>query len=231
MDYIKEKFIESFINDNRYKYILDGLGNTMIMAICAVVIGLLLGILISVVINYNKETKKLKILSSIFRLYVYIIRGTPSVLQLLIMYYIIFGSVNVNPVFIGVIAFGINSSAYVSEIIRGGIESVDYGQMEAGRSIGMTYFQTMRYVVLPQAFRNALPSLCNEFITLIKETSIAGYVGIIDLTKASDIISSRTYDYLFPLMSVALIYLLITSLLSKGVTHLERRLDTNVKNK
>ena len=231
MDYIKEKLVETFIKDNRYEYILEGLGNTMIMAISAIIIGLLLGIIISIVINYNKETKRLKILSSIFRLYVHIIRGTPSVLQLLIMYYIIFGSVDVNPVLIGVVAFGINSSAYVSEIIRGGIESVDYGQMEAGRSIGLTYFQTMKYIILPQGFRNSLPSLCNEFITLIKETSIAGYVGIIDLTKASDIISSRTYDYLFPLMSVAIIYLIITSLLSWGVKVIERRLDTNVKTK
>ena len=154
-----------------------------------------------------------------------IIRGTPVLLQLMIIYYVIFKSVDINVILVGIIAFGINSSAYVSEIIKSGIISVDNGQFEASKALGFNYFQMMRYVILPQAIRNIMPSLGNEFITLLKETSVAGYIGISELTKASDIIASRTYDYFFPLIIVALIYLVMTLGLAKLVKLMEVKLS------
>ena len=222
-----ESFYQSVCYDNRYRYILKGLGNTLIMAFFAVIIGVLVGTIIALIKNSHKECGNFKILNKICTIYVQIIRGTPVLLQLMIIYYVIFKSVDINIVFVGIIAFGLNSAAYVSEIIRSGIESVDYGQMEAGRSIGLSYFKTMRYIILPQGIKNALPNLGNEFITLIKETSIAGYIGIMDLTKASDIIASQTYDYFFPLIIIAIIYLIMTTILSKGVRVLEGKLRNN----
>jgi len=158
-------------------------------------------------------------------MYVEIIRGTPVILQLMIIYYVIFKSVNINIILVGIIAFGINSGAYVSEIIRSGIKSIDKGQMEAGLSLGLKYKQVMKLIVLPEAFKNILPSLGNEFITLLKETSVGAYIGIIELTKSGDIIASRTYDYFFPLIIVALVYLILTLSLSKMVNVMERRLN------
>lgn len=222
-----ESFYQSVCYDNRYRYILKGLGNTLIMAFFAVIIGVLVGTIIALIKNSHKECGNFKILNKICTIYVQIIRGTPVLLQLMIIYYVIFKSVDINIVFVGIIAFGLNSAAYVSEIIRSGIESVDYEQMEAGRSIGLSYFKTMRYIILPQGIKNALPNLGNEFITLIKETSIAGYIGIMDLTKASDIIASQTYDYFFPLIIIAIIYLIMTTILSKGVRVLEGKLRNN----
>ena len=157
--------------------------------------------------------------------YVDIIRGTPVILQLMIIYYVVFKSVDVSVVLVGILAFGINSGAYVSEIIRAGIQSIPIGQTEAGFALGLKYNQVMSYIVLPQAFKNILPALGNEFITLVKETSVGAYIGIIELTKASDIIASRTYDYFFPLLMVAIIYLIITLGLSKVVQKLERKLN------
>ena len=142
----------------------------------------------------------------------------------MIIYYVIFGTIDINGVLVGIIAFGLNSAAYVSEIIRSGINSINKGQMEASRALGFNYSQSMRYVIMPQAIKNILPALGNEFITLLKETSVAGYIGIIELTKASDIIASRTYDYFFPLIIVALIYLVMTYGLSKVVKLMERKL-------
>ena len=163
--------------------------------------------------------------NTIVKGYVDIIRGTPVILQLMIIYYVIFETVDINIVLVGVLAFGINSGAYVAEIIRAGINSVPNGQMEAGLSLGLTYSQTMRHIILPQAVKNILPALCNEFITLIKETSVGAYVGIVELTKASDIIASRTYDYFFPLFIIAIIYLVLTLGLTKLVGVLERKLN------
>ncbi|UKI58952.1 MAG: amino acid ABC transporter permease [Clostridium sp.] len=154
-------------------------------------------------------------------------RGTPSVLQLMIMYYIIFKTSNIDSVIVGIIAFGINSSAYVAEILRSGFDSIDDGQVEAGLSLGLNFRQVLRYIIIPQAVKVSLPSMGNEFVTLIKETAIAGYIGIEDLTKASDIIASRTYDYFFPLVLVALIYLLLTSVISKLLKKMERKLNVN----
>ena len=220
----------TLIQDGRYKYILKGLANTLIMSVFAIIIGILFGLFIAIVRDNYKHNKKGKILNFLCSLYVTIIRGTPVVLQLMIIYYIILKSYEINILTVGIIAFGLNSAAYVSEIIRSGIESIDKGQMEAGRSLGFNYFQTMKYIILPQAIKNILPPLCNEFITLIKETSVAGYIGIMDLTKASDIIASRTYDYFFPLMFIAIIYLVLTLGLSKLVNKLERKLNNDARN-
>ena len=156
-----------------------------------------------------------------------IIRGTPSVLQLMIMYYIIFKTSILNPVIVGMLAFGINSGAYSSEILRSGFDSIDDGQVEGGLALGLTFSQTLIHIIIPQAVKNSLAAMGNEFITLVKETAIAGYIGITDLTKASDIIASNTYDYFFPLIMIAIIYLLIAGLLSKLMKKMERKLDVN----
>ena len=220
-----ESFYYSVIYDNRYEYIIEGLLNTLLISFFAVVIGVLIGIVIALIRSYHDKSGKLKIADMISRTYVNIIRGTPVVLQLMIIYYVIFETVDINIVLVGVLAFGINSGAYVAEIIRAGINSVPPGQMEAGLSLGLSYSQTMRHIILPQAVKNILPALCNEFITLIKETSVGAYVGIVELTKASDIIASRTYDYFFPLFIIAIIYLVLTLGLTKLVGILERKLN------
>ncbi|CDE98129.1 putative uncharacterized protein [Clostridium sp. CAG:628] len=222
---MKEMIYKTLILDDRYKYILEGLLNTIVMAFFAVIIGIILGLIVSIIRNDYEVNKKHKILNFISKMYVEIIRGTPVILQLMIIYYVIFKSVNINIILVGIIAFGINSGAYVSEIIRSGIKSIDKGQMEAGLSLGLKYKQVMKLIVLPEAFKNILPSLGNEFITLLKETSVGAYIGIIELTKSGDIIASRTYDYFFPLIIVALVYLILTLSLSKMVNAMERRLN------
>lgn len=211
--------------DNRYEYILTGLFNTVIIAFFAVILGTVIGVIISVIRNNYEINGKFKFLNYLANLYVTIIRGTPVILQLMIIYYVVFKSVNINIIIVGILAFGINSGAYVSEIIRAGINSIDKGQMEAGFALGLKYSEVMRFIILPQAIRNILPALGNEFITLLKETSVGAYIGIVELTKASDIIASRTYDYFFPLIFIALIYLLMTYALSKLVNKLERSLN------
>lgn len=225
MSGLYEKFYDSIIYDDRYKYIFEGLFNTLLIAFFAVIIGTFLGILIALIRHNYEFNKKFKLANKLVTWYVNIIRGTPVLLQLMIIYYVIFKSVDINIILVGVIAFGLNSSAYVSEIIRSGINSIDKGQMEAGLSLGLSYRKTMIYVIMPQAIKNIMPALCNEFITLIKETSTGAYIGIMELTKASDIIASRTYDYFFPLLIIAVIYLLLTLGLTKLVNILERRLN------
>ena len=225
MELIRENIYNSFIYQDRYKYYLTGLGNTVIMAFFACLIGVILGLILSLVIDYNEKTGKLYLLSTFARMYIGIIRGTPALLQLMILYYIIFKSVNINIVVVGIISFGLNSGAYVSQIIRSGLISIPKGQEEASTMLGFNYFQTMKYVILPQALRNVLPALGNEFITLLKETSVAGYIGILELTKASDIVASSTYDYFFPLLIVAIIYLILTLGLTKLLNFFERRLS------
>ena len=226
---IKERFYNSVIYDGRYKYILEGLKNTIIIALGAVIIGILLGAISAVTRNIYENTGKLKIMNTISKGYVDLIRGTPSTLQLMIIYYVIFKQTNINIVLVGIMAFGINSGAYVSEIIRAGISSIDKGQWEAGYALGLSYFPIMNKIILPQAVKNILPALGNEFITLVKETSIGAYIGIVELTKASDIIASRTYDYFFPLALIAIIYLVITIVLSKLINLMEKRLN-NARN-
>ena len=229
MQNIVEVFYRTIIYDDRYLYILKGLLNTIIIAFFAVLIGVLIGTIISIIRNNYEVNHKLKILNDISKIYVNIIRGTPVILQLMIIYYVIFKSTDINIIFVGILAFGINSGAYVSEIIRAGINSIDKGQMEAGLSLGLKYNQTMKLIILPQAIKNILPALGNEFITLLKETSVGAYIGIMELTKASDIIASRTYDYFFPLIIIAIIYLLMTMGLSKLVNKMERSLN-NARN-
>ena len=224
MQELKKEFILNFIEDNRWKYIVVGLKITLIVTIFAVLIGVLLGFLIAIVRTTHDKTGKLKILNVICRVYLTVIRGTPVVVQLMIIYFIIFGSVDISKVLVAIIAFGINSGAYVAEIFRSGIMSIDNGQFEAGRSLGFNYAQTMMYIIMPQAFKNVLPTLCNEFISLLKETSVSGYIALQDLTKGGDIIRSRTYDAFMPLIAVALIYLAMVMIFTKLVSLLERRL-------
>lgn len=212
---IWNNFYNSVIFEDRYKYIFEGLFNTITMAIFACIIGVVIGLILALINDYNKETGKLKIANKIGNLYITIIRGTPVLLQLMIIYYVIFKSVNTNIILIGILAFGLNSGAYVSQIIKSGLISISAGQREAGKSLGLSYGQITRYIIMPQAIRNIKPALGNEFITLLKETSVAGYIGIVELTKASDIIASRTYDYFFPLIITSLIYLTLTVCLSK----------------
>ncbi len=222
---IGESLYYSVIYDNRYKFIIEGLFHTVLIAFLAVIIGVVIGVLVALVRNYHETSGKLSMLNKIVTWYVDIIRGTPVVLQLMIIYYVVFKSVDISTVVVGVLAFGINSGAYVSEIFRSGIRSVPIGQSEAGYALGLDYFQVMKCIVLPQAIRNILPALGNEFITLLKETSVGAYVGIIELTKASDIIASRTYDYFFPLFIIAVIYLIMTLGLTRVVNYLEGRLN------
>ena len=218
---LTSRFYNSVINDGRYKFILEGLKNTLLIALGAVFIGIFIGMIAAISNNIYKNTGKFKLLSMLAKMYVTIIRGTPSTLQLMIIYYVIFKQTSINIVFVGIIAFGINSGAYVAEIIRAGLNSIDKGQWEAGYSLGLNYFQVISKIILPQSIRNILPALGNEFITLIKETSIGAYIGIVELTKASDIIASRTYDYFFPLILIAMIYLIITFILSKLINKME----------
>ena len=215
---------KNFIKDDRWRYITSGLGVTLKVTFFAVLIGILLGFLVAIVRSTYDRTGKMKILNAICKLYLTVIRGTPVVVQLLIIYFVVFASTNVSKVLAAVLAFGINSGAYVAEICRSGIMSIDIGQLEAGRSLGFSYAQTMWYVILPQAFKNVLPALGNEFIVLLKETSVAGYIALEDLTKGGDIIRSRTYNAFFPLMAVAGIYLIMVLIFSHFVTLLERRL-------
>lgn len=218
-------FYKTVIYDDRYMMILEGLKNTILIALGSIVIGILLGLLIAIVRDMYEKNGKGLILNKICKIYVDVIRGTPALLQLMIIYYVIFKSVSIDLVLVGILAFGLNSSAYVSEIIRAGINSIDVGQMEAAKSLGFKYFQSMRFIILPQAIKNVLPALGNEFITLVKETSVAGYIGIMELTKSMDMIASRTYNYFFPLIIAALIYLGLTMLLTKLLNRFERKVS------
>ena len=233
-----QKSIElNLIKDNRYLYLLDGLRNTLIITFFATIIGVFLGLIIALIRTTNDNIKSthqssvvtviIKIFDAIAKLYLTIIRGTPVVVQLMILFFVIFTQRDANGVLIAILGFGLNSAAYVAEIFRSGLMSIDIGQMEAGRSLGFDYVHTMIYIIIPQAFKVVLPSLCNEFIVLIKETSIAGYVAVQDLTKGGDIIRSRTYDAWFPLLMVATIYLLLTCVFSFFVKKLERSLRKN----
>ena len=224
MDNFTASFYQNFIEDDRWKYITDGLFNTLRITFFAVLIGIFLGFLIAVVRSTYDKTHKLGVLNALCRVYLTVIRGTPVLVQLLIIYFVVFGSVKIDKTLVAVIAFGINSGAYVAEIFRSGIMSIDNGQFEAGRSLGFNYPQTMFYIVMPQAFKNVLPALGNEFIGLLKETSVAGYIAIQDLTKGADIIRSRTYSAFMPLIAAALIYLVLVMVFTFFVQKLERRL-------
>ncbi len=226
IEYIKTGFHSTFIVDDRYKLFLEGLGNTVYIAIFATIIGVIIGSISAIVGFYVKTTGKLKPIGWIINIYVIVIRGTPLLIQLLITYFIIFSSSD-NAIMIAIIAFGLNSGAYVCEVIRAGILSVDKGQGEAGASLGLNLYQIMRFIQLPQAIKNILPALGNEFINIVKETSVAGYIAIVDLTKAGDIVRSQTFDPYFSLLSVAGIYLIIVSGLSFALKKWEKRLSVS----
>ena len=230
---LKDDFINNFVTQKRYMYLLKDLGITFEVTFFAALLGILLGIIVALVRSSHDKLAEemrpgfLKGLLGFFNffanIYLTVIRGTPMVVQLMIAYFVIFATSN-NKVLVAILAFGVNSGAYVAEIIRSGIMSIDVGQFEAGRSLGFGYIATMIHIIIPQAIKNVLPALANEFIVLIKETSVSGYVGLQDLTKGGDIIRSRTYSAFMPLIAVALIYLVIVIFFSKLVTLLERRL-------
>lgn len=230
-----QEFSRVMLENNRFDFIIDGLKNTFIITLGSLALGIVLGVIVAVIRStYDKNKRHLKksggisycilsLLNGICQLYLTVIRGTPVVVQLMIFYFIIFATTD-NGVAVATFAFGINSGAYVAEIFRSGIMAVDHGQFEAGRSLGLNYVQTMIYIIVPQMFKVVLPTLCNEFIVLLKETSVAGYVGVIDLTKAGNTIAGRTFSYFIPLITVAIIYLIVVIILTKLVGILERRL-------
>ena len=235
-DTFLEKFQQNFIDDNRWKLLANGLKITLIVTFFAVIIGIILGFIIGIIRSSADTADKrsankvgyfvLKVSDKICRLYITVIRGTPVLIQIMIIFYVIFGSSN-NKILAAVIAFGINSAAYVAEIIRSGIMSIDSGQFEAGRCLGFSYAQTMIFIIIPQAFKNVLPALANEFIVLLKETSVSAYIGLTDITYGANQIRSRTYEAFFPLIAAALIYLVLVIILSHFVRLLERRLRNN----
>ncbi|HIS86331.1 MAG TPA: amino acid ABC transporter permease [Candidatus Faecivicinus avistercoris] len=230
---LKADFELNFIQGRRWTYLVDGLGATLTITLLAGLLGIAIGVVIAMVRStYDKTAEGARktlgrrlfgVVDKICRVYLTVIRGTPVVVQLMIIYFVIFAWSD-NGTMIAALAFGLNSGAYVAEIVRGGIMSIDNGQFEAGRSLGFNYVQTMRFIIIPQTVKNVLPSLANEFIALLKETSVAGYVAVQDLTKAGDIIRSRTYSPFMPLIAVALIYLALVMFFSWLVGKLERRL-------
>ena len=236
IDNIVFHFTLNFIKDNRWQFLLSGLGLTLRVTFFALLIGLAIGIVIAIVrSSYDKNARNMKrgpgrfflgFFNILCKIYLTVIRGTPVVVQLMIFYFIILISVK-NSVIIAMIAFGINSGSYLAEIIRSGIMSIDIGQFEAGRSLGFNYIQTMRHIIIPQAFKNILPTLANEFIVLLKETAVVGYLAVQDLAKAGDIIRGRTFSPFMPLIAVALIYLALVLFFTWLVGKLERRLRSS----
>lgn len=230
---LREKFIQDFIVDNRWRFIAEGLWITIQVTVLSLIIGTIIGMVVAIIrCAHDQQAPQdlrgikslpLKLANLICRLYITIIRGTPALVQLLIMYFIIMVTCR-SKVTVAVLTFGINSGAYVAEIFRGGIMAVDKGQMEAGRSLGLGYVATMKDIILPQAFKSVLPSLVNELITLLKETSICGYIGLNELTRGGDIIRGTTFDALLPLFAVAIIYLVLVLGISALMGKLERRL-------
>lgn len=237
----RDDFVLNFIKDDRYKFLLEGLKVTLKVTFFSLIVGVIIGVIIAVIRSTYDKTHTTKYASPlhfilqlllsignfICNLYLTVIRGTPTTVQLMIIYFVIFGSVSIDKSVAAICAFGINSGAYVAEIIRGGIMSVDNGQFEAGRSLGFGYIPTMRYIILPQALKNSIPALGNEVIVLLKETSISGYIALADLTKGADIIRSRTYSAYMPLFAAALIYLVLVMLLSAGIKKLEESLRSH----
>lgn len=230
---VKAEFILNFVQANRWKYLVEGLGNTLLITLVALLLGIVIGVVIATVRStYDKTAESSRptwgrkvfgFFNGLCKVYLTVLRGTPVVVQLMIIYFVIFASSN-NGVMVAALAFGLNSGAYVAEIIRGGIMSIDNGQFEAGRSLGFNYLQTMRFIIIPQVIKNVLPALMNEFIALLKETSVAGYVAVQDLTKAGDIIRGRTFSPFMPLIAVALIYLALVMFFTWIVGKVERRL-------
>ncbi len=221
---LKAQFVLNFITDDRWMLLLRGLFVTLKITFFAVILGFVLGFSVEIVRNVYENTKKLKILNFICNIYLTVIRGTPVVVQLLIIYFVIFSSISIDKSIAAILAFGINSGAYQAEIFRSGINSIPKGQMEAGRSLGFSYAQTMVNIVMPQAIKNVLPTLGNEFIVLMKETSVAGYIALEDLTKAGEVIRSRTYSAMMPFLAVALLYLIMVMFFTYLLKLFERSL-------
>ncbi len=219
MQSIFDQIYTCLIANNRWQLILSGLGTTLLIALCAILIGTVIGAVMALC-----RLSGSRILRGVSLTYITIVRGIPMVTQLMLFAYVIFAPVSIDKIVVAIIAFGVNSGAYMTEIMRGGIQAVDAGQMEAGRSLGLTKWQTMRKIILPQAVKNILPTYTNEFIVLIKETSVAGYIAIQDLTKVSDMIRNADYNAWVPLIAAALIYLLLTLGLSRLFAALERRM-------
>ena len=218
-----EKLYQNFIEDDRWLLLVNGLKVTILVTLFALLVGVIIGFTVAIIRSLHDKTGKFKILNAICKVYLTIIRGTPSMIQVLFMYLVVFGASSLNSIVIGGLAFGINSGAYVAEIVRSGIMAIPEGQTEAGFSYG----QTMRLIIMPQAFKNVLPALVNEMIVLIKETAIIGYIGEQDLTKAAMVIQSRTFEAFIPLITAAVIYLALVMLLTFFMNKLERRLRTN----
>lgn len=231
---LQEKFVEDFIVDQRYLYIVDGLKTTLLVTFMALILGLILGALVAVIrTSYSQmreESRRgvggllLTIADVICRVYLTIIRGTPALVQLLIMYFIILSSPDISKTMVAIVTFGINSGAYVAEIFRSGILSIDAGQMEAGRSLGLGWTQTMLSIIMPQAIKNILPALGNEFIVLIKETAVVGTITVLDVTRAAQNVAMLTFEYLPPLLITAAMYLVVVIILTKLLGMFERRL-------
>jgi len=226
MNSLAEQFYDNFIYLDRWLYLVRGLGNTLLVTLLAVVVGIILGFIVAIIRSTYDKTGKLKILNFICKIYLMVIRGTPVLVQLLIIYFVFLAKVN-NLILATVVAFGLNSGAYVAEIVRSGIMSIDQGQFEAGRSLGFNYIQTMQSIILPQALKNVLPALANEFIVLLKETSVGGFIGMMDLTRGANVIQAATYQPFMPLFAAALIYLVLVVILTSFVGKLERRLRVN----
>ena len=222
-----DKLYETFIASGGYKFLLEGLGNTILITLGALVIGVLIGTVISIVKYFSEDVPQLKPVAMLCDLYVTVIRGIPITVLLLIFYFVIL--VTAKDIVVAILAFGINSGAYMAELIRSGINAVDKGQMEAGRSLGMSKAQTMGKIIFPQAVRYILPAIGNEFIALLKETSVAGYVAIVDLTRGGNLVRNNTYDAFNPLMVVALTYLILVVLLTKLLGAVERKLAKSDK--
>ena len=224
MSDLMSRFAATFITDNRWQWFVSGLGYTLLISLFSVLLGLAIGIIMALM-----RLSKSKILRFISGVYIDIIRGTPTMVQLLIIYFIIFANVDISKWVVGVIAFGINSGAYMAEIVRGGILSVNIGQTEAGRSLGMTQSQTMMSIIMPQAMKNIIPALGNEFIVLIKETAVIGMVANIDLVGAARKVQSLTYDFIIPLLSIAAIYYVVIKIISLILQYVEKQLRKSDK--
>ena len=223
---VGESFYNALIPERRYLAYLSGLRMTLLISLFAVLIGIVIGVLIAIVRVTARTTKLklIKVLDAIARVYITVIRGTPMIVQIMIIYNLVFTSPNTNPVVVGAVCCGINSGAYVAEIIRAGIASIPVGQMEAGRSLGLTYSMTMRTIILPQAFKNILPALGNEFISLVKETSVISVIAVNDLMKMAGYVGSRTWDVIPPYIIAAAIYLTMTLLLTWVMGRIEKRM-------
>jgi len=237
-DWLEEFFFnlyKCFFYEERYMFFIKGLGNTLLLTFFALLIGIVLGVVVSLIrVTWDKNGSEmrglpkffLRIGNAISQVYLTVIRGTPVVVQILLLNFVFFAATR-NKILVGCLCFGINSGAYVAEIFRSGIMSIDVGQMEAGRSLGFGYIPTMRHIILPQAFKNVLPPLCNEFIVLLKETAVVGYIGLADLTYSANTVGGTTYEYLFPLLLAAVIYLILVMFFTALVGKLERRLRTS----